>query len=113
MEMVARGEVDAVAIDSNILKIKLKCSPELRGCLRVIESWGPFPIQPIVVRSDLHPELKYRLRSELLTLDANPHVYPTLAEFGLERFAPVTYGHYAPEEQALRECERAYGSWLS
>jgi hypothetical protein len=33
---------------------------------------------------------------------------PALAErFGLLRFAPITYEYYAPEEQALREYERA------
>jgi hypothetical protein len=35
-----------------------------------------------------------------------------LAAFGLERFAPSTYDHYAAEERAMRECERALGSWL-
>jgi ABC-type phosphate/phosphonate transport system substrate-binding protein len=66
----------------------------------------------VVIRSGLHPELKDRLRSELLALDVNSHVYPTLAGFGLERFTPVTYEHYAPEEQALQECERLLGDRL-
>jgi phosphate/phosphite/phosphonate ABC transporter binding protein len=112
MEMVVRGDIDAAAIDSNVLKIKLKSSPELGEQLRVLESWGPFPVQPIVLRSDLHPDLKDRLHAGLLTINADPRTSPTLARFGLERFAPVTYEHYAPEEQALRKCERAYGSWL-
>ncbi|CAA9456887.1 MAG: ABC transporter, substrate-binding protein (cluster 12, methionine/phosphonates), partial [uncultured Rubrobacteraceae bacterium] len=108
MEMVAGGEVDAAAIDSNVLRIKLRSAPELRGRLRVIETWGPFPIQPVVLRSGLHPELKKRLRATFLSIDGAT-VPPTLARFGLERFAPVTYEHYAPEERALRECERALG----
>jgi hypothetical protein len=44
MGMICRGETDATAIDSNVLRIKLKSSPGLRERLRVIESWGPFPI---------------------------------------------------------------------
>ena len=43
MGMICRGETDATAIDSNVLRIKLKSSPELGKRLRVIESWGPFP----------------------------------------------------------------------
>jgi phosphonate transport system substrate-binding protein len=43
MEMVARGEVDAAIIDSNVLRIRLRSVPELREQLRVIESWGAFP----------------------------------------------------------------------
>ena len=78
----------------------------------MIKSWVPFPIQPVVLRSGLQPELKYRLREVLLTIGANSRTPPTLAEFGLKRFAPVTYERYASEEQLLRKCERALGSRL-
>ena len=104
MRMICRGEADAAAIDSNVLNIKLKGSPELRGHLRVLESWGPFPIQPVVLRSGLHPKLKDRLRAALLSIGEEPR-------FGLKHFAPVTYEHYAPEEQALQKCERAPGTY--
>ena len=104
MEMVASGEIDAAAIDSNVLKIRLGACPEMGERLQVIESWGPFPIQPVVVRPDLHPELKDLLCAGLLSLSTDPP--PVLAGFGLERFAPITYEHYASEEQALRSCER-------
>ena len=110
--MAGRAKVDAAIIDSNVLRIKLRFTPELRRQLRVVESWGPFPIQPVVIRSGLHPELKYRLREALLTIGGNSRTPPTLTEFGLKRFAPVTYEHYAPEEQALRECENALGTRL-
>ncbi len=52
IEMVARGEVDAAAIDSNVLRIKHRSAPDLRERLRIIESWGPFPIQPVVLLVD-------------------------------------------------------------
>ncbi len=63
----------------------------------------------MVLRSSLHPELKDRLRAAFLTIDVDPYASATFDEFGLERFAPVTYEHYASEERALRECERALG----
>ena len=112
MEMIVRGEVDAAAIDSNVLRIRLQSFPELREQLRVLESWGPFPIQPVVVRSALPLKLKARLRAGLLTIERGSGTPAALAKFGLERFAPITCKHYAPEEQALRECERALASWL-
>jgi ABC-type phosphate/phosphonate transport system substrate-binding protein len=65
-----------------------------------------------VLRSRLHPELKYRLREALLMIGANSRTPPTLTEFGLKRFAPVTYEHYASEEQLLRKGESALGSRL-
>ena len=107
MEVVAGAEVEAAIIDSNVLRLRLRSAPELRERLRVIETWGPFPIQPAVLRSNLHPALKNRLRAALLTI--GEAVPPALAGFGLERFAPVTYEHYASEEDALRKCERALG----
>ena len=109
MEMVARGEVDAAIIDSNVLRIKLRFSPKLGERLRVIETWGPFPIQPVVLRSGLDPNLAEGLLTSLLSIGKNSPVPSALAEFGLERFVPVTYEHYAAESDVLRRCERALG----
>ncbi len=103
MEMVVCGAVDAAIIDSNVLRIKLQSNPELGERLRVIETWGPFPIQPVVIRSNLHPRLKERLLAALLNIGENS---PSLTDFGLERFVPVTYEHYAAEKDVLRRCER-------
>ena len=86
---VVRGEADAAAIDSNVLNMRLKELPELREKVRAIESWGPFPIQRVVVRSALPEELKKRLRASLLRLDPR-----ALSEFGLQRFVPVTLEDY-------------------
>ena len=71
-----RGEADAEAIDSNVLRIELRSSPELEEQFQVLDYWGPFPIQPVVLRSGLHQELKDRLRTALITIDANQHTSP-------------------------------------
>jgi phosphonate transport system substrate-binding protein len=107
--MVVRGEVDAALIDSNVLRIELRSAPEMRERLRVIETWGPFPIQPVVIRSGLHRSLGEGLRTALLSIGEDSPVAPTLADFGLQRFVPVTYEHYAAESEVLRSCERALG----
>jgi phosphonate transport system substrate-binding protein len=60
LDLVASGAADAAAIDSNVLR----ANP--RGTLRVLESWGPFPIQPAVVRADFAP--KARVAAALLTM---------------------------------------------
>jgi ABC-type phosphate/phosphonate transport system substrate-binding protein len=67
---------------------------------------GTVPVGPVVIRSGFDGKLKERLRSILLLIGADPQVSPTLAGFGLERFAPVTHESYAPEEQALQRCGR-------
>jgi phosphonate transport system substrate-binding protein len=89
IEAVIRGEADAAAIDSNVLSLRLGEVPGLSQKLRVIESWGPFPVQPVVVRSALSMQLKEKLSASLLTMDPR-----ALSEFGVRRFVPVTDEDY-------------------
>ena len=57
--------------------------PELAARLRVVETLGPAPIQPVVVRSGLDPAVKEELRARLWGLSG-----PVLDRFFVERFAP-------------------------
>jgi phosphonate transport system substrate-binding protein len=97
IESVVRGEADAAAIDSNVLSMRLREIPDLREKLRVIESWGPFPIQPVVVRSGLPADLKKGVRASLLTIDADPLTWRALSGFDLKRFVPVADEDYSPD----------------
>jgi phosphonate transport system substrate-binding protein len=87
--LVAGGGADAASIDSNVLRILLERTPSLREEVRVLESWGPYPIQPVVVRAGLDPALKGALRESLLTTEADPLSRPELGAFGLERYVAV------------------------
>src|SRR5215207_6710855 len=84
IEAVLSGKADAAAIDSNVLRIRLREAPALRNKLRVIESWGPYPIQPVVVSSALNPELKHRLRAGFLAIEQDQQTRRTLKQFGLK-----------------------------
>ena len=95
IEAVLSGEADAAAIDSNVLRIRHREAPALRSKLRVIESWGPFPIQPLVVRSALATDLKHRLRAAFLATEENQRTHQILKEFGLTRFVVVDRGDYS------------------
>jgi len=95
IEAVLSGETDAAAIDSNALRIRLRAEPTLQQRLRVIESWGPFPIQPLVVRSALPAELKERLRTAFLTAEQDQRTRRTMKEFGLSHFVAVSPENYS------------------
>jgi len=95
IEAALSGGADAAAIDSNVLRIRHREVPALRGKLRVIESWGPFPIQPLVVRSALATDLKQRLRAAFLATEENQRTHQILKEFGLTRFVVVDQGDYS------------------
>jgi phosphonate transport system substrate-binding protein len=90
MEAVLSRDADAAAIDSNVLRIRFREMPALRERLRVIESWGPYPIQPVVVRSSFPPDLKERLRAAFLTTEKDQRTRRRLKRFGLGRFVAVS-----------------------
>jgi phosphonate transport system substrate-binding protein len=94
IEAVLSCEADAAAIDSNVLRIRFREVPALRNKLRVIESWGPYPIQPVVVSSALDPELKQRLRAAFLATEQNQQARRTLQQFGLSRFVAADHEDY-------------------
>jgi phosphonate transport system substrate-binding protein len=94
IEAVLKSDVDAAAIDSNVLRIKLRETPTLRNTLRVIESWGPYPIQPIVVNSNVHPDLKDQLRAAFFATNDNERTRQLLQQFGLSRFVAVDREYY-------------------
>jgi ABC-type phosphate/phosphonate transport system substrate-binding protein len=76
LELVANGAADAAAIDSNVLR----ANPN--RVLRVIESWGPFPIQPAVVRAGFAQ--KERVAAALLTIHERHGA--ALSDLGVSRF---------------------------
>ena len=94
VRLVAEGRAAVATIDSNVLNILLEQTPALREEVRVLESWGPYPLQPVVVRTDLDPALKVALRESLLKVEADPHTRLELEAFGLKRFVAVDEEDY-------------------
>jgi ABC-type phosphate/phosphonate transport system substrate-binding protein len=88
LDMVASGAADAAAIDSNVLALHRGFHPELR----VLESWGPFPIQPAIVRRTLPADEKARIAATLLTMRER-HA-DALQRFGVARFVTGDEAQY-------------------
>lgn len=94
LRMVAGGEVDGSAVDAHVLAVELSGHPELAGQVHLVETLGPAPIQPVVVRAGLDPERKREVRARLLELRGEP-----LARHFVKRFAPPP--DYSPIATAL------------
>jgi ABC-type phosphate/phosphonate transport system substrate-binding protein len=94
IERVARGDADVSAVDSNVLLLQRRRDPDLDLRLRVLESWGPSAIQPVLVRSSLDPALKASIADTLLGLHRDAAMSPRLAAFGVLRFAEVDEAAY-------------------
>jgi phosphonate transport system substrate-binding protein len=94
IEMVAAGEVDASAIDSQVLAIEVRERPELASRLRVVDALGPSTIQPVVAARQLPESLKADLRAVLLAMEDDPAAREQLAHGFVERFLPVSDSTY-------------------
>ncbi len=77
LQAVAQGQADAASIDSQTLRLY----PDLAKELRVIDTWGPFPTHPIVLRRELDADAKRRIKTGLLTMPINA--------YGVIRLAPI------------------------
>ena len=94
LRMVAAGEVDAAAIDCQVLAVELRDHPELRQRLNIIDALGPSTIQPLVAAGHLPAGLRADLRAAL----ANGYI---------ARLAPVTDADYDDIRAMLADVERA------
>ncbi len=107
IQMVANGKVDASAIDSQVLAVELRDHPHLASQLRVIESFGPSSIQPVVVRSRLPDELKRRVGKILLTMGDDPQAKEKLSYGFVSSFTPIDDSTYDDIRQMLAISESA------
>ncbi len=104
---LAAGEADCAAIDSNVLRLMRRHDALLVGSVRVIESFGPYPVQPIVARSALPRASKRALALALLSMHEDERGGPALARHGVRRFARVQPQYYEPERPLLKACSLA------
>ena len=58
IRMVAAGEVDASAIDSQVLAVAMRDDPSLARSLRIVDALGPSTIQPVAVSKRVPLELR-------------------------------------------------------
>jgi phosphonate transport system substrate-binding protein len=111
IRLVAAGAVDAAAIDSQVLAVELRDHPRLTDGLRVIGSFGPSTIQPVVAASHLPDQLKDEVRELLVGLGADRTARPVLDHGFIERFAVVDDRAYDDIRAMLAVIEAA--RWTS
>jgi phosphonate transport system substrate-binding protein len=111
VRLVHAGTIDAAAIDSQVLAIELRDHPRLAAGLRVVGSFGPSTIQPVVAAPPLPGQLKARVRDPLVELGDDPAARPALAYGFVERFTLVDDAAY-DDIRAMLATIRAAG-WTS
>src|SRR6185312_5924808 len=94
IRLVADGEVDASAIDSQVLAVELRDDPWLAGRIRVIDALGPSTIQPVVAATRLPADLRRAIRTALLEVHTDPATEGALSQGAVDRFVAVTDADY-------------------
>jgi phosphonate transport system substrate-binding protein len=107
IEMVRDGEVDAAAIDCQVLAVAVREHPDLTETLRVVETLGPSTIQPIGVSRRLGEAVRASIRDALVTMHEDRHLAARLAHGFIERLVPVEASSYDDIRAMVDECERA------
>jgi phosphonate transport system substrate-binding protein len=107
IRMVARGEVDGSAIDSQVLALEFRDHPELAERVRVVESLGPSTIQPVAVSRRVPQELREAIRDVLVTMAQDPGLRERLRAGLIERFVPVDAASYDDIRMMVEACETA------
>lgn len=86
---VADGIVDAAAVDSLVYEYLRITEPDVVDRVKVIEKWGPYGINPMVVSPNLDPQLKAQLREIFLGMHENPRGEGLLQRLMIDRFVVV------------------------
>lgn len=91
LELLAEREVDVAAIDANALAFMRSVGFDLG--IRVLETLGPFPVQPVVVRATMAEAERRAICEALLDMHYASGGEPLL-RFGVRRFAAIDDSHY-------------------
>jgi len=107
IRLVCSGEVDATAVDAQVLALTLRDLPDLAGRLRIIDSLGPSTIQPVVVSRRLPECLRAGVREALLGLAETVADRVQLARGFVDRFVAVRDTSYDDLRHMRDVCRRA------
>jgi phosphonate transport system substrate-binding protein len=83
---VADGVVNGASVDSLVYDYLAATEPELIARVKVIDRWGPFGINPLVVNPHLDEYTKSELRRVFLQMSEDPEGKPILAALEIDRF---------------------------
>jgi phosphonate transport system substrate-binding protein len=107
IRMVAAGEVDGSAIDSQVLAVAMRDEASLREALRVVDALGPSTIQPVAVSRRVPEALRNGVRDTLVALAEDPAGRERLAVGLVERLVPVGPEAYDDIRMMVEACEAA------
>jgi phosphonate transport system substrate-binding protein len=105
IDMVLAGQADTAAIDSTVIDHLAAADPSLPERLRMVTTFGPYPVPPWVASNKVHSGLQSRLRSALLEMHRTENGRVSLNLGQIARFSEVDERYYEPIREAARMAE--------
>lgn len=107
IQWVVAGQVEATAIDSQVLALELRDQPQLAQQIKIIDTLGPSSIQPFTAAPHIPPTLQAELQRVLAEMHLEAAVQAQLERHGVQRFAIVEDASYDDIRRMLLACEQA------
>ncbi len=104
---VARRDVDASAVDSQVLAVELRETPSLAARIRVIATFGPSTIQPLVATRRAPDSLRVDVQALVTRLGGEATERAHLARGFVERFVAIDDLAYDDIRRMLDAVEHA------
>lgn len=102
LEMIIERQIDGSAIDSTVLELVLAFHPDIMNTIWIIDTWGPSPIPPWVIRKDLPLQVRDSLRQVLLQMHGDPRGRQILEQGQIDHFTQVEDRDYDPVREMAR-----------
>jgi phosphonate transport system substrate-binding protein len=96
IEWVAAEKVAASAIDSHLLEVVLHDEPDLARSIRIIDTIGPSPVQPLVASRRLPADLRAAIREVVVRMHEEADPRDKLQAARVARWIEVTDATYDP-----------------
>jgi len=105
LDAVAAGKLDGAVIDS-VVRTRRSRTDATIASLRVIDRLGPWPVQPLVARSNMANDQLAHLARTLLDANDDPDMQAELEAAALTGFVAVGPDHYEPVRLAMNSSTR-------
>lgn len=102
IDQLLAGEVDAAVIDSIVRTRRARTWPEV-DALRIVRRLGPWPTQPLVIRSSASTDDARLLRKLLLDANDHPDVRDVFAASAIDRLVAVAPDRYSGVRSSMAE----------
>jgi phosphonate transport system substrate-binding protein len=107
VRLVAAGSIDASAIDSQVLSVELRDNPSLGDRLRIVGTFGPSTIQPLIATRAVSGGLRQDVAEVVTSIGKGKTDRERLRAGLIDRFVPVVDASYDDIRAMLDAVEAA------